>query len=197
MNDIPDNDTRQRILDVAEELFSKRGFQSVTLRDIAEAVGMRHASLYYYAPKGKEGLFIEVMERMLQHHNTGMKQALGEAGADIGDQFRSVARWFIHQPPMNLDRIFNADMTMIDSKEAERLSAMAMHMLTEPLYSALGKARSSGQISHTETGVAAMSLISLVQGVNSIPEGDWIDLTKREEIAQQAVDLLLYGLLKR
>lgn len=197
MNDIPDNETRQRILDVAEELFSKRGYQSVTLRDIAEVVGMRHASLYYYAPKGKEGLFIEVMERMLQRHNAGMKHVLDAAGSDISDQLRAVARWFIHQPPMNLDRIFNSDMAMIDAGHAKRLSAMAMHMLTEPLYSALGKAQSDGQISNMETAVAAMSLISLVQGVNSIPEGDWIDLTKREAIAQQAVDLLLYGLLKR
>ncbi|MFN8442197.1 MAG: TetR/AcrR family transcriptional regulator [Caldilineaceae bacterium] len=197
MNDIPDNETRQRILDAAEELFSKRGYQSVTLRDIAEVVGMRHASLYYYAPKGKEGLFIEVMERMLQRHNAGMKHVLNQAGNDIGDQLRAVAHWFIHQPPMNLDRIFNSDMAMIDSVQAKRLSGMAMHMLTEPLYSALGQARGTGQIANTETGVAAMSLISLVQGVNSIPEGDWIDLTKREEIAQQAVELLLYGLLKR
>lgn len=197
MTEIHDNDTRQRILDAAEELFSKRGYQSVTLRDIAEVVGMRHASLYYYAPKGKEGLFIEVMERMLLRHNVGMKHVLNDAGSDIGDQLRAVARWFIHQPPMNLDRIFNSDMVTIEPVHAQRLSAMAMQMLTEPLYQALDQARSAGQIANIETTVAAMSLISLVQGVNSIPEGDWIDLVKREEIALQAVELMLYGLLKR
>lgn len=197
MNEIPDNETRQRILEVAEELFSKRGYQGVKLRDIADAVGMRHASLYYYAPGGKAGLFVEIMERMLQRHNVGMKAVLASAGDQIRDQLRAVARWFIHQPPMNLDRIFNSDMTTLEPAQAARLSVMAMQMLTEPLYAAVNQARSNGQITNIETGVAAMSFISLVQGVNSIPEGEWLNLVKREEIALQAVELLLYGLLKR
>lgn len=197
MSEIPDNETRQRILDVAEELFSKRGYQPVKLRDIAEAVGMRHASLYYYAPGGKEGLFVEVMERMLRRHNQGMQRVIEEAGNEIVDQLRAVARWFIHQPPMNLDRIFNSDMTTLDPAQAARLSAMAMEMLTAPLYFAIDQAKSAGQIRLIDTAVAAMSLISLVQGVNSIPDAEWITLERREEIALNAVDLLLYGLLKR
>jgi len=47
-------------------LFSKRGYIRVRLRDIASAMGMKHASLYYYAPAGKQQLFIEVVERNLQ-----------------------------------------------------------------------------------------------------------------------------------
>ena len=137
------------------------------------------------------------MERVLLRHNAGMKEVLATAGDQISNQLRAVARWFIHQPPMNLDRIFNSDMTTLDPAQAARLADMAMQMLTEPLYAAVNEPRSNGQITNVETGVAAMSFISLVQGVNSIPEGEWINLVKREEIALQAVELLLYGLLKR
>lgn len=50
MSDLPQNETRTRLLDAADGLFSRRGHTAVTLRDIASKVGMRHASLYYYAP---------------------------------------------------------------------------------------------------------------------------------------------------
>ncbi len=39
-------DTRQRILEAALDLFSQRGFEAVSVRDIAGAVGIRESSLY-------------------------------------------------------------------------------------------------------------------------------------------------------
>ncbi|MBZ0309485.1 MAG: TetR/AcrR family transcriptional regulator, partial [Anaerolineae bacterium] len=53
---------------MAEHLFAERGYTAVTLRDIAEAVGLRHASLYHHVPGGKEALFIEVTERTMKRH---------------------------------------------------------------------------------------------------------------------------------
>jgi len=50
-------DGRDRILDVA--LFQERGYTAVAMRDIAEAAGMRTASLYYHFPS-KEELFVSV-----------------------------------------------------------------------------------------------------------------------------------------
>jgi AcrR family transcriptional regulator len=40
--------TRSRILEAAFELFSTRGFEATTLRDVAERVGVNKAALYYY-----------------------------------------------------------------------------------------------------------------------------------------------------
>jgi hypothetical protein len=50
MDDVLENETSERILDVAEALFMAHGYSAVKLRDIAETVGMRHASLYYHVP---------------------------------------------------------------------------------------------------------------------------------------------------
>jgi AcrR family transcriptional regulator len=46
--------TRQRILAVAVELFSARGFAGTSVRDIAEAMGMTKASLYYHFSSKEE-----------------------------------------------------------------------------------------------------------------------------------------------
>jgi AcrR family transcriptional regulator len=65
------NSTHQTILDAAERLFAERGYAAVKMHDIARAVDMRHASLYYYAPAGKEQLYVEVMERNFNRHRAG------------------------------------------------------------------------------------------------------------------------------
>lgn len=86
MNNRPNNATWLRILDTAEDLFAKRGFAAVKLRDIASAIGMRHASLYYYAPGGKEQLYIEVMDRVLRRHRAGLEHVIVAAGDDLREQ---------------------------------------------------------------------------------------------------------------
>jgi AcrR family transcriptional regulator len=42
--------TRARILGAAQDLFTERGFDKVSLREVAEAVGITKAALYYYFP---------------------------------------------------------------------------------------------------------------------------------------------------
>ncbi|MFI8946982.1 TetR/AcrR family transcriptional regulator [Streptomyces sp. NPDC053750] len=54
--------TRARILDSATELFSRSGYNSVSLREIAAHAGMTHAGLLHHFP-GKEPLLLEVLSR--------------------------------------------------------------------------------------------------------------------------------------
>lgn len=54
--------TRARILDAAAELFSRSGFNAVSLRDIAAHAGLTHAGLLHHFP-GKDRLLMEVLER--------------------------------------------------------------------------------------------------------------------------------------
>jgi AcrR family transcriptional regulator len=44
----PTADTRQRILDIATELFREHGYAGTSIRDIAETLGMTKAALYYH-----------------------------------------------------------------------------------------------------------------------------------------------------
>ncbi len=62
---VEEPDTRERILDAAEELFAERGLAGVSMRDIAGRVGFTVASLYNHFP-GKEALYQAVLARGLQ-----------------------------------------------------------------------------------------------------------------------------------
>ena len=54
-------DTRQRILDQALELFSKHGYDAVSVGEIAKAVGIKAPSLYNHFP-GKRAIFDAIVE---------------------------------------------------------------------------------------------------------------------------------------
>jgi len=55
---------RERLLDVAEELFSEHGFEGTSIRDLASAAGCNIASVNYYFG-GKEKLYEGVFRRHL------------------------------------------------------------------------------------------------------------------------------------
>ncbi|MFI5627210.1 helix-turn-helix domain-containing protein [Nocardioides sp. NPDC051685] len=56
---------REEILDVTARLFVERGFAGTSTREIAEAVGVRQASLYHYFA-GKEGILAELLQRSIR-----------------------------------------------------------------------------------------------------------------------------------
>jgi AcrR family transcriptional regulator len=55
---------RQRLVDAAVELFATRGFQAISLRDLAGHVGLHAGSLYHHI-ENKEGLLFELIESAL------------------------------------------------------------------------------------------------------------------------------------
>ena len=54
-------DTKQKILDKALELFSAQGYDSVSVGEIAKAVGIKAPSLYNHFP-GKQAIFDAIVE---------------------------------------------------------------------------------------------------------------------------------------
>ncbi|HCZ05551.1 MAG: hypothetical protein PWP37_1585 [Thermotogota bacterium] len=56
--------TRERILLAAKKLFSIKGFDGVSMEEIANEAGVKKALIYYYFPS-KEDLFFEVWQRSI------------------------------------------------------------------------------------------------------------------------------------
>ncbi|MBC8098664.1 MAG: TetR/AcrR family transcriptional regulator [Armatimonadetes bacterium] len=195
MRDLPNNETRQRLLDAAELLFIKRGYASVKLRDIAEAVGLHHASLYYYAPGGKEQLFVEVMQRSLNRHREGMTQAAAQAGRDLHAQVYAIAAWLAQQPPLDLQRMAHADLREIDPAQAEALMMLAFDALRLPLAEVLHQANAAGSATVANPELAAIAFVQLMQSVHNIPE--LATPEARQAVGYEMADMLLNGWLKR
>jgi AcrR family transcriptional regulator len=59
----PPPSTRERILDVALELFAERGYDKTSLRDIAERLAITKAALYYHF-ESKQDILLELHLRL-------------------------------------------------------------------------------------------------------------------------------------
>ncbi|MCR5779162.1 MAG: TetR/AcrR family transcriptional regulator [Bacteroidaceae bacterium] len=62
---MPQQKTRQLLVDVARQLFAKHGFENTTMNDIAEASGKGRRTLYTYF-KNKEEIYAAVINGELQ-----------------------------------------------------------------------------------------------------------------------------------
>ncbi|MEO1957679.1 MAG: TetR/AcrR family transcriptional regulator [Methylophilaceae bacterium] len=74
--------TRLLLLDKAAQMFSQRGYQSTSLKDIAASAGMKAGSLYYHFAS-KEALMTEVLDKNIQL----ISDTVGEEIEKLGDNF--------------------------------------------------------------------------------------------------------------
>jgi AcrR family transcriptional regulator len=190
MSKPPDNETRRHILEAAESLFASRGYAAVKLRDIAQAVDMKHASLYYYVPGGKEQLFIEVVEHSYRRHRQGVTEAIQQAGEDLRARLYAVSDWFVTQPAIDLARMQQGDRPKISEAEMARLSTVAYDSLRLPIVEALHDAHAEGQVAVDDVDLAAMALISVIQSIRHIPGSS---AAARQQIGHRLVDMMLDG----
>lgn len=160
------SDARQRVLDVAEALFMQRGYHSITLRDVADALAMRQASLYYHFPDGKEQLFVAVATRTFERHRQGMIAAIASVPADIRTQLYAVAGWFASQPPLNFMGMMHADVPALSPPQRQHLSRVAYDTMFTPLRHLFLAAQARGEIRPVRPDLLAGSFLTLLDGLN-------------------------------
>lgn len=97
-------DTKERILDAAEELFADLGFHDATLRGITARAGVNLAAAHYHFGS-KEALFGAVLDRRIEPVNRERLRLLDLAlDADPSDVEAIVAAFA--GPPLRLKRAF-------------------------------------------------------------------------------------------
>jgi len=74
----PEGGTRERILDIALELFTSQGYDKTSLRQIAERLGFSKAAIYYHFAS-KEDILLALHLR-LHEFGRGALASLGESG---------------------------------------------------------------------------------------------------------------------
>jgi len=75
-----DRQTWRQILTAAKDLFVDRGYRGVSMREIADAVQVTPAALYYHFPQGKEDLFTRMIQTLFVDEGMAdLDRALGTA----------------------------------------------------------------------------------------------------------------------
>jgi AcrR family transcriptional regulator len=166
-----DGDTRQTIRDVALDLFSTKGFEQTSLREIAERVGLTKASLYHHYAS-KQDLLLSIVEPLitgwrgiaenaekLAHSRDNVGLVLGQClDVMLGNQ--AIARIFLRDPAglvaaagsvwqdlVDLSQRLNRWLAGPDASTARRLRAVAAF---EVISAALGASIYVGEVPHHE-----------------------------------------------
>jgi AcrR family transcriptional regulator len=70
---------KEEILDVATRLFAERGYEGASMNDVAEAVGMRKASLFYHFAT-KDALYEAVLDRLVASLQLALEAIYASSG---------------------------------------------------------------------------------------------------------------------
>ncbi len=187
--------TRENILKIAREIFSKYGFKKTTLDDIAGAVRKGKSSLYYYF-ESKEDLFLAVIRKegeILAHEleiviNRNLKPVdkLRDYILTKLSTFRNLANFF---------HIIENDITAIGFIDEVKLKyeRTEIRMIKRILIEGVRK----NEFEIYDLTLAAVGITTAIKGLEkpiSSPDYSNIDL---ERSVDTILKILCYGIMKR
>lgn len=182
---------KHAIIEKASELFFTKGYKATSLHEVAERMGIKAASLYYYFPGGKEELYLEVLTARLKSYKEQI-QKLSSENQDLEPFLKQYAHWFINQPAMNMTLISQMDMphlTPLGSK-------VVMNTVRESIFSPLQNVvrTHAVQIKDIDAMRIVGIYITLLNGMStSLKEG----YAKPDKMVEEFMEVLLRGVLKK
>lgn len=185
---------KERVIDRAEQLFNARGYTAVSMRDIADSLAMRQASLYYHVPEGKEQLYAEVAMRNLRRHEEGISCAVAStAGKNLEVRLLTLAGWFIDSAPLRLLSMLETDMASLSEERARVLTELAYRALFVPIAALFAEAQERNEIRDVDPAQLAGYFLSLMDGISYSSTSGFVD-TAMDVLVRDAIDVLLNGL---
>jgi AcrR family transcriptional regulator len=150
---------RQLILEVAEDLFTERGYRAVSIRDIAQKCEVTNAALYYHFPS-KEALFGEVME----FHAAGMKSHMSRAAESKKSFIKKAEAILSEYARITVDRrsplfMLRRDAVNHRKTHTKEQFGRLIHIMLEPLEDVLNDAISAGELRKPPPGFSPASLL--------------------------------------
>ena len=187
--------TKQEILKAALELFSVQGYEATSVSQIADAVGIRKATMYsHFASKQDilEGLMAEISEQYGKHsifiHTDWNDSAFAEAKRNLSAEdveqlvFKQI-RYILHDPMISkarkmltIEQFRNAQMAKL---QTERNYANVMKYFTELMRFFISR----GKLKDCDAEIMAAELC--------LPVSVWINLCDREPEREEEVIKLI------
>lgn len=185
----------EQLVQIAAELFARKGYAGTSLRDISDAAGITKAALYYWFPE-KEQLFERVVASRLAALVERVEQAAAQ-GSDPVDRIRRIMRVCAEQ--MDRDRagwMASSDTFWSNFNQAQREAVVPLRDRFErTLRECVREAIETGQLRAVDAAIATRLMLS---GLNMLPR--WHKPGGRlsaAQVVEQYLDIVLAGLLPR
>lgn len=182
------------VLDAAEQEFMLHGYKPVTLDAIAKRIGIRKASLYHHAPGGKEELFMSVIARCMERHESALSRIVEEnlQAAGTRDTLIKIGLWFLSQPPMHTTRLLSTDLPLLKKENAHHLRVLLDKCVVEPVATVFMQALKDGQL----RGEPRMLMGLYFNLMESMHQAHLYTDKPMEALLEQVVDIYMFGAFK-
>lgn len=189
------SESHERVLDAAEKLFMERGYDRVSMRDIATLLGVRQAALYYHAPDGKSQLFMMVVERNMVRQRAGLEQALAAAPPDLHGQLVAISTWLVDNMPVDMIGMLRSDAAQVGDNGAQ-IFALVSRSIMAPIMGVVVAAQARGEVREMEPTALAGMLIAVMNWTALLTHHFPIGRSSAEMIESQ-ISILLDGATPR
>jgi AcrR family transcriptional regulator len=154
--------TREQVLRVTEQLLYDRGFMGTSMAVIADQIGVRQAALYYHFPKGKEELCLEVAFRALERDGQGFFQAT-QNHRTARAKLKAIASWVLNKP-VRTDRIITDMARFVGHEYQQSMGEMFMVKLFAPVLTILDHGVANQEFKPHDTTATAWLFLSMLNG---------------------------------
>lgn len=183
---------KQAAIRAAASVFSEKGFHGATTRDIAERLGIKQGSLYYYFGS-KEAALEEVCVYGLQQYSENMA-AIAESDQPFETKLLSVVTNHLssYREKSEALKVFNDERLYLPKERRSLLKELGSRYRTE-LERIIDQGIASGDVNATiDSHFAAQSVISICNGLGElIVRDDDVDVF---DLVRKCAALLLNGM---
>jgi AcrR family transcriptional regulator len=183
---------RERILAQARALFLERGYLDVSMREIADAAGVRKATIYYHF-HDKEALFIAITLAEVEASRRRMTESIaGITG--LADRLETLAFTHFSQARSNAWRLAQDFRNHIPESRHDEMHT-ELGRLFAIYQSVFEEALAAGEIEGIDARFAASSFFqTILAWMWDFPGTIGTTEMSPREMAKTAVDTLLYGI---
>jgi AcrR family transcriptional regulator len=183
---------RDRILEKATELFATRGYLDVSMREIAEASGLRKATIYHHF-RDKDELFIAVALKAMRDRSAKIETIVNEP-LPLPALLKRMAEMQLTQWDGSMMRIAQDMQEHIPESKHDEIHSVLFGIMD--LYtSVFARAADQGEIVMLKPALAGAAFFHLVSAWMWDPFGNLkAHLSEPSDMADLAVNTLLYGI---
>jgi TetR/AcrR family transcriptional regulator, cholesterol catabolism regulator len=158
-----DQETWRHILTAAKGLFFAKGYKGVSMKEIADAVQVTSAALYYHFPKGKEDLFTKMIQTLFVEEGVaGIDQILGTT-QDLRKRLDLLTVFLLTLPiDERFTMLLRDAREYIKDPENQRIILSLRDRIKQQVMGIFQAARDAGEI---RTDIPVEMLVSLYMGM--------------------------------
>lgn len=183
-------DTRAALREHARRLFARHGYEGVSMRDIAGALGIRQSAIYNHFPS-KQHLLLDLMVSHMERLLTAMREAVPE-GLPPARRLEAFTRFHVAYHIDQPEDVFLAYMELRSLEDPGRTEVIALRNQYETaLRGILETGRASGVFQVAEPALATRAILAMLTGVTVwFRDGGPLN---REQVIEAYLGMVLRG----